>query len=288
MNKLFYGLIVILFFSVACDDVQVVEKPIISRFTTTFPEKGMNFSRAVNGKLNIKIDSNIYEFNVDYYRADRTTVITDNNGNELYNGPVCKYRGLYFFQQLTNDSLYWFSAVEINNNSIKGFLDFENQMKWLDDTLDYYMQPNIEQPEFLTTCNENIITIITDKKVMINLYTKILEEMETFELVEIEAVEEDNNLDSNNNKTAPVVEIEKEIITSFLPNPVVDIAKVTFSDKSKYKFFVTDIKGNVRIDERCKCNEIDLNAAELESGTYVFTVIDLKSKNKQVLQFIKE
>ncbi|MGB0432070.1 MAG: T9SS type A sorting domain-containing protein [Bacteroidia bacterium] len=105
----------------------------------------------------------------------------------------------------------------------------------------------------------------------------------------VDDVDESIEIDSTNSETEKEelnLEIE-EIKASLAPNPVINKATITFPKKSKYKFFITDIQGQVKYDERCKCESFELNTSELKTGSYLLTIIDLKSKNKQVLKFVK-
>ncbi|MGB0432137.1 MAG: hypothetical protein ACPGLV_16800, partial [Bacteroidia bacterium] len=79
----------------ACDNTNqaIKQKPILSRFTTAFPKKPINFSRTVNGNLLINNEGSIEEYTLEFYNTDRTTVIINSKGLEVFNGPIYKYRG---------------------------------------------------------------------------------------------------------------------------------------------------------------------------------------------------
>jgi hypothetical protein len=267
----------------ACDEsAKTVESdPILTYFTEPLNDRAINFARKVGGELWLESEGEKQSFIVNYNNADKSTNITNEVGDVVYNGPVFRYRGTYYLAKISPDSAFWFNAFEINGEEIKGFLEFEEQMRSLDDTLSYYIKNPTEKPPYLTKCSEDGIGVMTDKKLVKALFEPILEKATVKNILELEADTTETT------EEEPIDIIVEGLEASLSPNPVGESATITFPGKSKYKFFITDMKGQVKFDERCKCESFELNTSELESGSYLLTIIDLKSKEKQVVKFMK-
>lgn len=288
MRFLAFGVIA-LFALIACDESSKkdAEDSILSYFTEPLDDRPINFARKVGGELMIESEAGKQSFVLDYSSTDKTTNITNEVGDVIYSGPVYRYRGTYYLRKISLDSTFWFNAFEINGDEIKGFLEFEQQMKALDDTLSYYIKNPAEKPPYLTRCSEEGIGIMTDKKLVKALFEPILENATVKSIIEKSDIETQVDSTEVETKDEPIDVIVEGLEASLSPNPVTDKATITFPSKGKYKFFITDMKGQVKFDDRCKCDSYEMNTSELEIGNYLLTIIDLKSKEKQVVKFVK-
>ena len=272
----------------ACDksSKKDLADPILTYFTEPLNDRAINFARRVSGELMIESEGVKESYILDFNNSDRSTTITNEVSDVVYSGPVYRYRGTYYLSKISPDSAFWFNAFEINGEEIKGFLEFESQMRALDDTLSYYIKNASEKPPYLTKCSEEGIGLMTDKKLVKALCQPILEK------ASIKNIIDDSESESELDSTAvvedePVDIIVEGIEVSLSPNQGTDKATITFPSKSKYKFFITDMSGQVKFDERCKCKSFEMNTSELTSGSYLLTIIDLKTKEKQVVKFSK-
>ncbi|MFY0672795.1 MAG: T9SS type A sorting domain-containing protein [Bacteroidia bacterium] len=272
----------------ACNESTKKDKhdPILSYFTEALNDRPINFAKRVGGELMIESEAGKQSYILDYDNTDKTTNITNELGDVVYSGLVYRYRGTYYMSTILPDSVFLFNAFEINGEEIKGFLEFEKQMRSLDDTLSYYIKNPLERPSYLTKCSAEGIGIITDKKLVKALFEPILEKATVKNILD----NSESELETDTAASAedePIDIIVEGLEASLSPNPVTDKATITFPGKSKYKFFITDMGGQVKFDDRCKCESFEMNTSELESGSYLLTIIDLKSKEKQVVKFVK-
>lgn len=263
------------------------EKPILCSFIQPFEDKGVNLNRILGDSIIIKREGVENIFYINYSRANNITTINDNNGNELYKGPVGRYRGYYYFTQNSPDSMFWISAMEINDNQIKGFLEPEIQMRLLDDTLDYWLNTEAERPQFLTKANENGISIIPDKKLLNSLFTHILSKLPFDTLIYEETIIEKATTELKSTKDNKI-ETQYDLVESLYPNPASQQSKLVFKDKGKYQVFIYDLTGKSIQDRTCNCTEMILDLSNMQLGIYNVVVTKNGKKPTDTIKLIRE
>jgi len=253
------------------EGVSISEPPLYTAFNEPFPKRGINLSREMGSDFWIKKNGRTFPFHIEYYRADRTNLITDTEGDTMFNGTISQYRGVYYFNHKLNNGNYQIAAMQLDGDLVKGFLAFHSQMHWLQDSLEKWkdVKPKKDWPGYLLACEDENILIQTEKRAAKMLFEPLLEKMEYDTLIR-EGFEADQQVSSENKEEEPIPETKNSLIKSISPNPAVDQC-IIFLSESEYSVTLTlrNIEGKkldkVTINDR----QYTFDLGPYPSGTYI-------------------
>ena len=127
-------IILVILIIVSCKQAEAPAEEVmpISTFDSPFPKNNKQLSRIFGDKLLIKSynDTLIYKI----VSNKTSNLITNENGDTIFFGKVCKYRDYYYFNQKVDDTSYYISAFKIKGNLVYG-LDRLSQYYAVDENI---------------------------------------------------------------------------------------------------------------------------------------------------------
>lgn len=261
-------------------------KPILTSFTEPFPKKGYDITRVLGNELSLQTNNSTKHYLLDYYSADRSTVIRTVDGDTLYNGPISRYRGLYFLTETSPDSTFWISCFEVNDDNVIGFLQREKLLRLIDDSFSFYFEKPSEKPSYLTKCSEDGITFITEEKILKNLFNAFINKLETETIL---AVDEETTVDDSDTITY----IDQTVgtlnfIEEYLPNPVDKNLTLKFLKSGKYHIDIRTAEGDKLEDFEFKGDITEIDFTNKSAGVYLISVTKRLRKSIDTIKVVKK
>lgn len=246
-------------------------------FDKPFPKNGKNITRDLGADIQIIKDGKTYSFHLEYYKADKTTLITDGYGDTVYNDQISRYRGVYYFHEEKSKNEYWIGAAYVKDSLITGFLDFYNQMQLIQDSMEVYSDIHSEEwPSYLSHLDGDSILLNTDKRNTHGLFKVVLEQSESFIFQSLKSGEP-SEFEKPTVEKAPIEEIENDnLVLRFGPVPVKEKITILLKNadaEAVHSFHVYDLNGKEVYSNQVKGPLHDIETAKLGSGTFIFTVV---------------
>ena len=113
-------IILVLLILVSCKQAEApAEEALpISTFDSAFPKNNKQLNRIFGDKLLIKSNNDTLILKITSNKYNN--LITEENGDTIFFGKVCKYRDFYYFNHKVDDTSYYISAFKIKGNLIYG------------------------------------------------------------------------------------------------------------------------------------------------------------------------
>lgn len=269
----------VLFAVAACSEAGKLPSP-HTYFNKAFPKKGIDLTRALGSHIEIQDAGTAYEYHLEYYNADRITLITNAEGDTVYNDVVSKYRGLYFFQQTKATDRYWIGVMYAKDSLITGFLAIENQIWQVQDSLEHFknMERN-DWPEYLLQLDSSAILVNTDKRATYKLFNALLESSTPLVFRTLDETQIQENKEETQEQDAPDDAIENKLVARFGPLPANEHLKIFLKNKDPnalHSFLIHNLAGKEVYSEQVKGADHTVTTAQIPVGTYVFTVVSGK------------
>jgi hypothetical protein len=256
-------------------------EPTISTFDAPFPKKNYDLTKVLGNQISLKRVLDTLNLNIKATK-NINTFINSRTGDTIFNGKICKYRGLYYFNEELNDGLFWIYAVKIEDSLIYGF----------DDAL---VQHLIIDSEIKNGKNRKLIKFINSDTSIIRLHPDKYEMKKLYRSIINQIVPDTIMLNTNNpiaiieSKDA-ITEIDPEefdYIKKVYPNPTSDILTVELQQKSKSTYRLSSINGKTILEGLLSeaTNKIDLS--KQVAGLYVLTIFDTADKQKETIKIVK-
>ena len=227
---------------------------------------------------------NILSFKVLSTRKSNS-IINIETGETLFNGTVCKYRDLYYFNEEINDTTFRIFALKINDSLIYGLQNYLQYFQ-IDTTIEGGSYPELVK---LIDKKRNVIRLHPDKKILRRLFTSIIDNTEPFEIVRANNILT-NNIFTTNNKEDLATQIEPddfEMISTVYPNPTTDTLNVKLQQKIISTFQLTDLNGKIILQGQLNeiVNKIDIS--NQNAGIYALTIINPIDKQRETIKIVK-
>lgn len=235
------------------------EARIISAFTGPCTGKYINLEKALGDSFIISTATGPQAFKLKYLSKSENNLITGPDGQVLYRGPVVRSKGRYYMAMTNPDSSYWIAALELKKNLIKGFIQFETQMRLIDDTMKFWIRSEVNRPGYVIAAGKNKISLDPNEKVLHVLYGNVMDRMEwdTLEVI-------------NRRKASP--DNPYALVASLSTTQVDNALTMAFHRRRKHAVFLTNTLGETVLEKNCWCKGIELDMKGLPAGNYQLTV----------------
>ena len=252
-----------------------------SFYDSPFPKANKNLTNIIGDHLTVKRNGDTIQLKI-YSDENNNTILNEKSGDTLFNGTVCKFRGLYYFSQKFNDTTYWINAVKIKDNLIFGLGSGLWQMLQLDDEI-----KNGKSEKLVSYINsdKSVIRLHPDKREMKYFYNAII-------LNEIPdtIITFDNHFAStiDTSNIATKVDPEENVILSRVyPNPTTDIINIELQQKRNVSFLLTDINGKTIQQGQFSKTSNQLDIKNQATGIYILTLLNSTDNQKENIKIIK-
>jgi len=282
--KTFYSIIILscIITLSSCKDkaAEASEVRPISFFDSSFPKKNKNLADILGEELTIKTSYDTLNLRIISTKNDNL-IVNSETGDTLFFGKVSKYRGLYYFNEKENDSMYYVNAVKISGNLIYGFPERMQQLYGVDALL---MKGNHKKLVKYFNPDTTKIRLHPDKREMKKLFSSIIAETIPDTILNYR-----KSVCKSIANTETVTAIEPDEFNNILkvyPNPASDFINVELQQKSKSLFQLADINGRTILQGQL--NEL-VNKIELgnqRAGIYLLTIINAISNERETVKII--
>jgi hypothetical protein len=255
----------------------IINASLINTFDAPFPKRNRNLTRILGDTLSFygKCMPEFYEI----YSNRKTNYIV-HRGDTIFKGTVCKYRGLYYFNEKLNNSSYRIFALKITDSLIYGLQNY----------LQYHQTDSIikggEYPKLAKFINEkkDIITLHPDKRETRKLFTKIIDNTEPFVIIRSEKKSQINDPEKMDDPLEPD---DYEIFAKIYPNPVSDVLTVDLQQQNAgNSYYISNLTGKVVEQGQFQELSKQIDVSHLSNGVYNLTLVS-SNNEKETVKLIK-
>jgi len=260
-------------------------------FESPFPKRAKNLTYKLGDEFSIKHNKDTVTYIVSFDKREKINFIINKKTNDtIFMGIVNKYRGLYYFSELINDSSYWIYAVKINNGTIKGLGTNLTQMLFLNEEIDKSLFNNSDLKGLIKSINNDTskIRLTPDKKLLKEFYCSLINSLPTDTFISGFDYETQAELSYNKNKESINglnITSNNEMILNLYPNPANDFIMVEADKPDKNIFVIANINGQISITGRLINKTTKIDISELPEGTY-FIKLDKEGGRTETRKFI--
>ena len=185
MRKALLSFLILCLALFGCEELSELMS-IKTSFDAPFPGRPKNLTHLLGHEFILYSNRDTTSCEVQFDKANRSSLITTKNNDTLFYGTVSTYKQLYFFNQPLTDSTYWIYAVEKNNDQLKGLREGVLQMFLIDN---YFDQENdslqLSQKLNFRTTNTGEKLLTPEKKTLYKLYYSYLQKVQTDTLLSL-------------------------------------------------------------------------------------------------------
>lgn len=254
-----------------------------SSFDQPFPKRKKNITQVLGNSFSIKQDNDTINYKVLFNNTTKQNFIIEEEFNDtIFSGTICKYRGLYYFNEEINDTTFWISALKIKNGTIKGLQTSWVQMYAWDKEFEFYPTNFIQKPltlKYIDTTN-NIIRLTPIKKEMRLFYEKIIDSLSTDTLINWE----DPITDEMFKKDSSI--INNSISHKIYPNPAKNNFTIELKNSDYYSYSMFDENGYIGSSGKLTQQLNTINISNLKSGTYFIKIYNSEKEISETQKLI--
>ncbi len=270
-------LLTILLFS--CENTVTEEMFPKTTFYSSFPKRNCNLTHFLGENLTIKSGTDTLVLKISSFK-NYNLIIDSKTEDTLFKGKVCKFRGMFYFNQQLNDTSYWIYAIKLNNKLIYGLNYAWQQLYLVDNAIE-----NGQHKKLVKYLSEERIRLHSDKRELKNLYSGILDSLLPDTILYF-AQPSLNQFDTTRTIT-PIDADEFELLSKVYPNPTSDFVNIELQQKSKIIYHLTDSKGNRVLQGQFADRKNTIDMSTLTAGFYYLILIDQTANYKETTKIIK-
>lgn len=258
----------------ACNNIETSQSIDIT-YDSPFPKRSQNLKLFLGDQITLKNGNDTITFTIDYDRKTKiSTIFYEPDHDTIFNGSASRYKGLIFLNQKINDTAYYIYALEIENNTIKGLTSYWSQMN---DIVEYLDLDKFKSIVMYRNDSTHVIRLTPDKKTLKELYGIVLYHTPADTILEFEDnfdIEMMKDTIRNISSDLKMISNEKELVTSYYPNPVSNKMTIELSKSSEYYLKVFDIKGQLVMSSEFTSNMYELEMTGVAKGNYIIAIFD--------------
>ncbi|MES2397981.1 MAG: T9SS type A sorting domain-containing protein [Bacteroidota bacterium] len=248
-----------------------------STFDAPFPKKNFSLTKILGD--NLQIYGSCYPLSFKVLSTRKSNLIINNEtGDTLFMGTVCRYRGLYYFNEKINDTTFRIFALKITDSLIYGLQNYF-QYSQIDSAIE-----RGDFPKLIRYTDKNTIRLHPDKKELKMLFTSIIDNTKPFEIIRTNTISPTNTIE---NITTTIESDDFEILSKVYPNPAIDILNVDLRQKNVLTpYYLCDLNGKILSQGQFQeiTNKIDVSG--LSNGIYTLTIVT-EEQQKETVKIIK-
>lgn len=248
-------------------------------FDTPFPKRNIKLSRVLGDTF--QIIGRCGWWNILTYKIVSTRksnqIINIETGEILFKGIVCRYRGLYYFNEQLNDTSFRIFALKITDSLVYGLQNYF-QYHQIDSVIESGSHSKLVK---FVDKSKNVIRLHPDKKELRKLFTPIIANTEPFVLIPSKSTTLTEDL------ADPITPEDFEILSKVYPNPTIDILNVDLQQNTAASpYYLSDINGKVVLQGQFREISNKMDVGHLSNGVYALTVVTTDSP-KETVKVIK-
>jgi hypothetical protein len=272
------ALVLIIAFS-SCGDINFPAP--VSSFDSSFPKGNRDLSRILGDAITIRNSSDTLSLKIS---ANKNTnlILNSKNGDTIFYGKICKFRGLYYFNQQLKNGTYWIYTVKIEDSLVYGLQTGFFQMLAVDNEIKKGHYKNLVK--FISP-DTSVIDLHPDKREMKKLFSSNIESFTPDTIINYLRT----SLKTTDTSTmiSPVDPEDFNIISKAYPNPTTNFINIELQQKGMATFQLSDIDGKILLDGHFKeaLDKIDLSKEK--TGVYFLTILNDADKQKETIKIVK-
>lgn len=251
-------------------------------YDSSFPKKNYDLTKVLGSEIKVKYSDTDSICDLLISNKGDFNLITDLKGDTVFIGKVCKYRGLYYFNEQLGDTSFNIFAVMITDSLIFGLNSCNYQMGHLE----VYIRKG-EYKELVKYINADSTKIkLTPDKKAIRKYSKFILQGITPDTI-INNLSNTNKVESEIFKSYSIDKDEYAFFLKVYPNPTTEKLFVSLQDKGKVLYSLTDYNGRILLNGQFneKLNELDFTS--IPYGIYQLTISDFSGVQKETINVMK-
>lgn len=250
-------------------------------FDSPFPKRNYDITNVLGNELNIKTPNDTLTLNIS--ATKKSNLITDRTtGDTLFLGTVCRFRGMYYFNQQLNDSSYWIYAVKINDNLIYGFNSAWGQTLLVDRAIE-----NGQHKKLVKYLSADRIRLHPDKRELKNLFTAIVDSI-TPDTIIMQFNSTYANDYTDTTGVARQIDPEDYVFFSKVyPNPTTDFVNIELQQKNKITYQLTDINGKTVLHGQFTDTKNKIDLTGQTDGIYSLTLANPTDNQTETTKIVK-
>lgn len=233
-------------------------------FDSPFPKRNRDLTNILGERMTIKSGIDTLTLKV-YSTTNSNLIINEETGDTIFFGTVCKFRGLYYFNQQLNDTSYWIYAVKLTNNLVYGLNTAWAQTMLIDRAIE-----SGTYQKLVKYISEESIYLHPDKRELRNLFAAIIDSIPLDTILEFQEVTSSST--DITESFAPIDPEDFELFSKVYPNPATNFINIELQQKDKITYLLTDVNDKAVLQGQFTDfrNKIDLRG--LADGIYSFTM----------------
>ena len=266
-----------LIFFAACDEIgNFLPK---TTFDNPFPKNNRDLSKILGDNLTLKSGNNTLSLKI--FSSENYNLITNQiNGDTLFKGTVCKFRGLYYFSEQLNDSSYWIYAVKVSDNLVYGINSAFEQTLLIDKAIK--ANPQNKMVKFISN---DKIRLHPDKRNLKNLFSAIIDSISPDTILNFKEVAP---LLYDTTKIIENIDNEEyNFLSKVYPNPTADYLNIELQHKNKLNYYLTDLAGKRVLQGQVTESKSKIDLRLQKPGIFYLTLISSSDNWKETTKIVK-
>lgn len=248
-------------------------------FDAPFPKHNIKLSRVLGDTF--QIIGRCGDWNILTYKVISTRksneIINIETGETLFKGSVCRYRGLYYFNERVNDTSFRIFALKITDSLIYGLQNYF-QYHQIDSAIETGAHSKLVK---YIDKSKKVIRLHPDKKELRKLFTPRIENTEPFIVIR------SNSTFVTDDPVDSIVPEDFETLSKVYPNPAIDIIHVELQQNNVASpYYLSDINGKVILKGQFYEISNKLDLSHLSNAAYTLTLAT-EGSPKETVKIIK-
>ena len=212
-------------------------------------------------------------YKVAYDKKLKTNTIQSLDFDTIFYGTVNRKSGLYILNKKIEDSIYWYSAINIEDSLITGFSTINFQMFMIDNLIDSsdLLINQLQQ-------DTNIYELTPNKKIVKNIFWNIIDSLKPEKLITYKS---SDLITENDIKQDSVFNL------NIYPNPFINDLNIELNKLSKYKYVIMNSQSKIIKEGEFNKEKEKLDLSFLIDGEYYIKITDLNSNEIIIKKIIK-
>lgn len=248
-------------------------------FDRSFPKRNIDLTQVWGKNLLLKTSWDTLDLKIASFK-NYNLIIDRKTRDTLFHGKVCRFRGLYYFNQQLSDTSYWIYAVKVNDNLIYGLDQGWEQTEMIDSRIEKGLHPKLVKHH-----SAEAIRLHPEKREMKKMFAGIISSMLPDTIIGLKK--------SAPTKATAESEIAQfdpeafEFISRVYPNPTAGMVHINLQEKQTIRYQLADLNGRTirQGNFNAVSNEIDLQPQR--PGIYFLTLLNPSGDQNETVKIVK-
>lgn len=271
--------LIAMIFIASCSDLSIIFPK--SSFDAPFPKRNINLTYVLGDQITIKTGTDTITLAISAFKENNLITYSGTNDTMFY-GKVCRFRGLYYFNQQMNDSSYWIYAVRITDQLIYGLNTEWEQLALVDSAIE-----KGNHKKLVKYISSDKIRLHLDKRELKKLYAPIIDRIIPDTIIQVH--EYTTTLNSTSKNPIAIDPEEFEYLSKAYPNPTADIVNIELQQNSNgIGYSLTNLKGQTLLNGQFLDIKNKIDLSNQPNGIYLLTLTNQATSQKETIKVIKK